>query len=118
MFEVLTGPGLDHLATPIEQEFGGRQVLGGMTDLYEREWKNQALETKSFLSGDFYRNIHRDGNSYSVLSDVGYGQIIEEIGWPTQGPRYPAEKAIEAAGPDVEKLLTDAADRVRQRIEG
>jgi hypothetical protein len=53
-----------------------------------------------------------------VLSDVGYGEIIESIGWSTQGPRFPAERAIEAADPDVEKILTDAADRVIDIIEG
>jgi hypothetical protein len=109
MFEVLTGPGLNRLATPIEEEFGGWEVLGAVTDLAEREYKNQALETKSFRSGDFYRNIHRVGQSYEVLSDIGYGDIIETQGWPTQGPRFPAQKAVEAIGPDVEKVLSDAA---------
>jgi len=118
MLEVIIGPGLRHLGSPIEQEIDGWQTLGAITDLYEREYKNKALETKSYLSGDFYRNIHRVGSKYEVVSDVGYGEIIETTGWSTQGPRFPAELAIDAAEPDVEKILTDAADRVIDIIEG
>lgn len=112
--EVLIGPGLYHLGDVVESEF--EDVPDLVSQLLRDTWKVKALETKSYLSGDYYRNIHADGNE--TISDIGYGEIIESIGWPTQGPRFPAELAIEAADPDIEKILTDAADRVIDIIEG
>lgn len=113
MIETLIGPGLYSLDRIVETEFN--DALGLIRPLLRDEWKNQALETKSYLSGDYYRNIHVAGND--IISDVGYGEIIESIGWPTQGPRFPAERALERANSDVEKILSDAAGRVIDIVE-
>jgi hypothetical protein len=112
-YEVEIGSELPHIGQLIETEFN--EALDLIAPLLRDEWKGQALETKSYLSGDYYRNIHVQG--HEIISDIGYGQIIEDIGWPTQGPRFPAERAIERANPDIEKILTDAADRVIDVIE-
>ena len=112
MYEVITPT--TQLTPLIETEFAEATDL--IVSLLRDKWKDKALETRSYLSGDYYRNIHKSG--YEVISDIGYGDIIESIGWPTQGPRHPAELAIEAADPDIEKILSDAADRVIDRIEG
>lgn len=113
MIEVLIGSGLYSLGRIVETEF--EDALGLIKPLLRDEWKGQALETRSYLSGDYYRNIHVQGND--IISDVGYGQIIEDIGWPTQGPRFPAERAIERADADIEKILSDAAGRVIDIVE-
>lgn len=114
MIEVIIGPGLRNPGSPVEEEFEEAQDLIG--SLLRDKWKEKALETRSYLSGDYYRNIHVEKDD--IVSDVGYGEIIESIGWPTQGPRFPAELAIEAADPDIEKILSDAAGRVIDLIEG
>jgi hypothetical protein len=121
--ELEIGPGLYRLGTPIEREFSEAQDL--IASLLRDEWKKKALETRSYLSGDYYRNIHVvPGGSGSfprvkeILSDVGYGEIIESIGWSTQPGRRVAEQAIESADADIEKILTDAADRVIDIVEG
>lgn len=112
--EVIIGRGLYDLGSVVESEF--EDVPDLISQLLRDKWKEKALETRSYLSGDYYQNIHADGNE--VISDIGYGEIIESIGWPTQGPRFPAELAIEAADLDIEKILSDAAGRVLDIIEG
>jgi hypothetical protein len=124
MIEVIPGPGLSHLGAVVEEEF--EDVPGFVAGILEHDYKGQALETRSYRSGDFYRNIHRapqtvifgDTKYRDVISDVGYGDIIESIGWgPGNPPRFPAKKAVEAANSDIEKILSDAAERVIDRIE-
>jgi hypothetical protein len=108
MIEVLVGSEVRNIGSIIEHEFEPAQDL--IESLLRDTWKQKALETKSYLTGAYYGNIHVEGDS--IVSDIGYGDIIETIGWPTQGPRFPAQLAIDAAGPDIEKILGDAAERV------
>lgn len=124
LLQVEIGSGLYRLALPFDNEFSFAHDQ--IASLLRDKWKEKALETRSYRSGAYYRNIRRAPNAIrvgdirerDVVSDVGYGDIIESIGWGAHNPpRFPAEKGIEAADPDIEKILSDTAGRVIDEIQ-